>query len=306
MTSNDRDSLPLGRPGDEFSGSKTYAMSGKIMLSAIIILFFVVILMVFLHLYARWYLLRARRRHLRRRSRNRRATMVFFTADPSAAAASSVVASRGLDPNVIKSLPVFTFSDETHKDPIECAVCLSEFEESESGRVLPNCKHTFHVDCIDMWFHSHSTCPLCRALVEPLAGIELTATTTAEEQVVIAIDSDPVLVTEPGSSSGLRCEPNGSGSSPTPTDNSGRKPTAIEVPRRNFSEIEDELTRRESPASHSFRSPMSRMLSFTRMLSRDRRSASSPIAGATPLSPSSTCRIPVTESDIERGVEETR
>ncbi|XP_010465696.1 PREDICTED: RING-H2 finger protein ATL2-like [Camelina sativa] len=306
MNTNDPDPLPLGRRGDDFSGSKTYAMSGKIMLSAIVILFFVVILMVFLHLYARWYLLRARRRHLRRRSRNRRATtMVFFTADPSAA--SSVVASRGLDPNVIKSLPVFTFSDETRdKDPIECAVCLSEFEENETGRVLPNCKHTFHVECIDMWFHSHSTCPLCRSLVEPLSRNELTAVTAAaEEQVVIAIDSDPV-VTEPGSSSGLRCEPSGSGSSPTTADNSGRKPAAIMVPRRNFSELEAELTRRDSPASNSFRSPMSRMLSFTRMLSRDRRSASSPISGAPPVSPSLSCRIPVTESDIERGVEETR
>lgn len=232
--------------------------------------------------------------------------MVFFTADPSTAAASAA-ASRGLDQSVIKSLPVFTFSDETHKDPIECAVCLSEFEENESGRVLPNCKHTFHVDCIDMWFHSHSTCPLCRSLVEPLAGSEVSAPATAEEeQVVIAIDSDPVLVIEPGSSSGLRYESHGSGSSPTPTEDSGRKPAAIEVPRRNFSELEDELTRRDSPASHSFRSPMSRMLSFTRMLSRDRRSASSPIAGAPPLSPSLSCRIPVTESDIERGGEETR
>lgn len=275
------------------------------MLSAIVILFFVVILMVFLHLYARWYLLRARRRHLHRRSRNRRATMVFFTADPSTTTASAA-ASRGLDQSVMKSLPVFTFSDETHKDPIECAVCLSEFEENESGRVLPNCKHTFHVDCIDMWFHSHSTCPLCRSLVEPLAGSEVSAPAMAEEQVVIAIDSEPVLVIEPGSSSGLRYEPHGSGYSPTSTEDSGRKPAAIEVPRRNFSELEDELTRRDSPASHSFRSPMSRMLSFTRMLSRDRRSASSPIAGAPPLSPSLSCRIPVTESDIERGGEETR
>ncbi|CAE5967528.1 unnamed protein product [Arabidopsis arenosa] len=302
MNTNDPDPIPFNRPEDNFSGSKTYAMSGKIMLSAIVILFFVVILMVFLHLYARWYLLRARRRHLRRRSRNRRATMVFFTADPTTAA-TSVVASRGLDPNVIKSLPIFTFSDETHKDPIECAVCLSEFEESESGRVLPNCKHTFHVDCIDMWFHSHSTCPLCRSLVEPLAGIELTVAATTEGEVVIAIGSDPVSAIEPGSSSGLRDEPHGSGSSPMPTEDSGRKPAAIEVPRRNFSEFEDELTRRDSPASQSFRSPMSRMLSFTRMLSRDRRSASSPIAGAPPVSPSLSCRIQMTESDIEQGEE---
>lgn len=297
----------MARPDGNISASRPYAMSGKIMLSAIVILFFVVILMVFLHLYARWYLLRARRRHLRRRSRNRRDTMVFFTADPSTAAAASIVSTRGLDPAVLKSLPVFTFSDSTHKDPIECSVCLSEFEETESGRVLPNCKHTFHVDCIDMWFHSHSTCPLCRSLVEPLAGNENTASSpaAADEQVVIAISSDPVSSIEPGSSSGLSGEPHGSGPSAMPTEDLGRKPAAIEVPRRNFNEFENDLTR-NSPANHSFRSPISRMLSFTRMLSRERRSASSPIAGAQPLSPSSICRIPMTGSDIERGGEETR
>ncbi|CAH8357758.1 unnamed protein product [Eruca vesicaria subsp. sativa] len=271
MNFNEQD--PMSIPEETNSPSQSYAMSSKIMLSAIIILFFVVILMVFLHLYARWYLLRARRRHLRRR--NRRATMVFFSADPS-----TVTPTRGLDPTVIKSLPVFTFSDATHKDPIECAVCLSEFQESESGRVMPNCKHSFHVDCIDMWFHSHSTCPLCRSLVEP----------SMEEQVVITISPEPVSAIEPGSSSGLRDDP----------QDLGRKPAAIEVPRRNFSEFEDELTR-NSP----FRSPMSRMLSFTRMLSRDRRTALSPIAGAPPLSPSSSCQVRMNESDIEHGVEET-
>ncbi|KAL0899797.1 hypothetical protein Bca101_083758 [Brassica carinata] len=277
------------RPDETTTSSRTYAMSGKIMLSAIVILFFVVILMVFLHLYARWYLLRARRRHFRRRSRNRRATMVFFAADPSTA----VVASRGLDPAVLKALPVFAFSESTREDLTECAVCLSEFEEGESGRVLPNCKHTFHVDCIDMWFHSHSTCPLCRSLVEPPL--------VEEEQVVITISPEPVSAIEPGSSSGLSDEP--PRGSVTPTDDLMRKPAAIEVPRRNFGEFDDDLNR-SSPANHSFRSPMSRMLSFTRMLSRG--NASSPVAGAPAQSPSSNCRIAMTESDIERGGEETR
>ncbi|KAJ0249214.1 RING-H2 finger protein ATL2 [Hirschfeldia incana] len=283
MNFNDQDPMAMGTPKENNSPSPTYATSSKIMITAIAVLFFVVILMVFLHLYARWYLLRARRRHIRRR--NRRATMVFFTAaDPS----SAVIATRGLDPAVVKSLPVFTFSDATHKDPIECTVCLSDFEETESGRVLPGCKHTFHVDCIDMWFHSHSTCPLCRSLVEPHAGCETLATTTEEEeQVVITISPEPVSETEPGSSSGLRDEPR---------DLAG-KPAAIEVPRRNFSEFEH-----GSSQNSPFRSPMSRMLSFTRMLSRDRRNASSPIAGA---SPSPRCHIPMPESDIERGGEQT-
>jgi E3 ubiquitin-protein ligase ATL41 len=38
----------------------------------------------------------------------------------------------------------------------------------ELVRRLPACKHLFHVDCIDMWLHSHSTCPICRAVVAEL------------------------------------------------------------------------------------------------------------------------------------------
>ncbi|MGJ2918479.1 RING finger domain-containing protein, partial [Salmonella enterica subsp. enterica serovar Paratyphi A] len=38
-------------------------------------------------------------------------------------------------------------------------MCLSEFEEKDKLRVLPKCNHGFHLECIDMWFHSHSTCP---------------------------------------------------------------------------------------------------------------------------------------------------
>ncbi|XP_020571677.1 putative RING-H2 finger protein ATL21C [Phalaenopsis equestris] len=44
-----------------------------------------------------------------------------------------------------------------------CPVCLSEFEEGEAVRYLPECGHCFHVGCIDMWFRWHSTCPVCRS-----------------------------------------------------------------------------------------------------------------------------------------------
>jgi hypothetical protein len=92
-----------------------------------------------------------------------------------------------LDKSVVESLPVVHFKDlnlEMHdgnaglddgKPPEECrqdvhrecAVCLSEFESEDSLRLLPKCKHVFHLECIDVWFQSHSTCPLCRASLVP-------------------------------------------------------------------------------------------------------------------------------------------
>ncbi|GLJ44164.1 hypothetical protein SUGI_0921450 [Cryptomeria japonica] len=80
-------------------------------------------------------------------------------------------ASQGLDKNVIESFPVFNYSLvkglKQGKQARECAVCLSEFENDETLRLLPKCSHAFHPDCIDMWFFSHATCPLCRCSLLP-------------------------------------------------------------------------------------------------------------------------------------------
>jgi hypothetical protein len=57
--------------------------------------------------------------------------------------------------------------DDHEQQHRECAVCLSDFEEEDDLRLLPGCKHVFHQDCIDVWFQSHSTCPLCRASLVP-------------------------------------------------------------------------------------------------------------------------------------------
>lgn len=45
----------------------------------------------------------------------------------------------------------------------ECAVCLSEFAERERVRLLPNCSHAFHIDCIDTWLQGSARCPFCRS-----------------------------------------------------------------------------------------------------------------------------------------------
>ncbi|XP_058775581.1 E3 ubiquitin-protein ligase EL5-like [Vicia villosa] len=54
-----------------------------------------------------------------------------------------------------------------------CAVCLGDFEEGEELRTMPECLHSYHVNCIDMWLHSHSSCPICRATADaaPLPAV---------------------------------------------------------------------------------------------------------------------------------------
>ncbi|KAK6931087.1 Zinc finger, RING-type [Dillenia turbinata] len=69
----------------------------------------------------------------------------------------------GLDQAFIDALPVFMYKEIMGvREPFDCAVCLCEFTEKDKLRLLPLCSHAFHIDCIDTWLLSNSTCPLCR------------------------------------------------------------------------------------------------------------------------------------------------
>lgn len=73
----------------------------------------------------------------------------------------------GVDRAIIDALPTFTFASlQGLKEGLECAVCLCRFEKTDILRLLPKCKHAFHLDCVDIWLGRHSTCPLCRNRVE--------------------------------------------------------------------------------------------------------------------------------------------
>ncbi|CAL0305650.1 unnamed protein product [Lupinus luteus] len=75
----------------------------------------------------------------------------------------------GIDKLVIETLPFFKFSSlKGSKQGLECTVCLSKFEDTEILRLLPKCRHAFHMNCIDKWLENHSTCPLCRYKVEEI------------------------------------------------------------------------------------------------------------------------------------------
>ncbi|CAL5198910.1 unnamed protein product [Lathyrus oleraceus] len=258
---------------DDRESQYYYAQGGKIMLSTVIILFIITVTLLSLHLLIRWYLLRNRdRQHNLSRTRHirRRSFVFYFEHDIPSSLRLDV--SRGLDPSVISSLPVFKYSSE--EPPVDCAVCLSEFEEGETGRVLPKCNHSFHVDCIDMWFHTHSTCPLCRKSVELLPVHQ----TEPEPEVTVDVGEPELVLDSSFGEESYRIEPEFT-SSYSPEKQSSLVGVTVEVPG----------TSECKPSSSSFRSPLSRVLSFTRVLSRERKSS---------VSATSDC---VVELDAERG-----
>ncbi|KAG8369898.1 hypothetical protein BUALT_Bualt14G0061300 [Buddleja alternifolia] len=277
----------------ETDPGKGYALSGKIMLCAIIVLFAVVVFMVGLHLYARWYLVRLRRRQIeRRRQRRGGRTHVVVYAD------SRNPNDHGLELAVINSLPYYLYSSKAaaeQQPPLECAVCLSEFEEKEIVRLLPKCNHNFHLDCIDMWFKSHSTCPLCRSGVE-IVSDRLRPVAKPVGPVEEASRCEPA-----GSSSGAGlcatcCHEGGSGNGGGDTTSLGGRRKGldlvgvrIEVPPRR-TELDTELTQS---------SPASRLMSLKRILSMGMRS---PAGGGGATTPSgagtSGCAA---ELDLESG-----
>ncbi|GAB4829924.1 hypothetical protein Ancab_019570 [Ancistrocladus abbreviatus] len=157
-----------------------YAVNGKVMLCSVIVLFAVVLFFLFCQYYIRWLATRVHNGGslpIHRHPTNR---PILFSINPTA---EPTVFHRGLDPVVLKSLPTFIYSAAAYPRGLECAVCLSEFEDSEAGRLLPDCNHCFHVQCIDMWFRAHSNCPLCRA---PLRRKFASNTARSPREIVVS------------------------------------------------------------------------------------------------------------------------
>ncbi|PIA57944.1 hypothetical protein AQUCO_00500102v1 [Aquilegia coerulea] len=173
----------MGVDDDESIRFRYNNLNSRIMITAIICLLFVVVVVVALHLYARYVL----KREVRRRESLRQ---LGIGTTAGAQVHTNEQSRTGLDAAVIATLPIFVYKGADH---IECAVCLSNLEEKEMVRLLPNCKHTFHSHCIDTWLRAHSTCPICRTEAEPRAqphqSIELDALVQATAPPVDSMNS---------------------------------------------------------------------------------------------------------------------
>ncbi|KAG8386126.1 hypothetical protein BUALT_Bualt03G0116600 [Buddleja alternifolia] len=73
---------------------------------------------------------------------------------------------RGLSQDTIQELPIFEFHSDIDTTAscydTSCAICLQDLKDGESTRLLPSCRHFFHLHCIDVWLTRQGTCPICR------------------------------------------------------------------------------------------------------------------------------------------------
>ncbi|KAF3631739.1 RING-H2 finger protein ATL54 [Capsicum chacoense] len=95
----------------------------------------------------------------------------------------------GLQPSVIDKITILKYKrGDGIVEGTNCSVCLNEFQDDESLRLLPNCKHAFHIRCIDTWLRSHTNCPLCRSCITstvvPIDANSDTNLSTYEERML--------------------------------------------------------------------------------------------------------------------------
>nr|CAB3464230.1 unnamed protein product [Digitaria exilis] len=82
-------------------------------------------------------------------------------------AAAAAATQAGVPKPVIEALPFFRFAAlRGARQGMECAVCLARFDDADHLRLLPRCRHAFHLACVDRWLESNTSCPLCRTRVD--------------------------------------------------------------------------------------------------------------------------------------------
>ncbi|KAH7843633.1 hypothetical protein Vadar_019013 [Vaccinium darrowii] len=69
-----------------------------------------------------------------------------------------------LDPTVVDSFPMvmYPITSDVGFGATECHICLDEFTDGSWVKVLPQCRHIYHSDCIRNWLTSRQArCPDC-------------------------------------------------------------------------------------------------------------------------------------------------
>ncbi|XP_062217796.1 putative RING-H2 finger protein ATL62 [Phragmites australis] len=100
----------------------------------------------------------------------------------------------GLDPFVLAAIPTINYSCEAFhsKDDAQCSICLGEYREKEMLRIMPTCRHNFHLECIDVWLQKQTTCPICRISLKDLPVAKATASPLRSLPQLLGHSESPV------------------------------------------------------------------------------------------------------------------
>jgi len=80
----------------------------------------------------------------------------------------------GLPEDVINNLPLLKYKEyidpnSQHKKKEDiCPICLELFKPEEDLRMIPNCEHVYHINCIKTWLDGNTICPYCRGEVSSM------------------------------------------------------------------------------------------------------------------------------------------
>ena len=76
-----------------------------------------------------------------------------------------------------------------------CPVCLADFDDGEAVRVLPECMHYFHAECIDTWLRGSTSCPMCRAETTPTPSPTPTpSSASVRHHLELSVSLEEILV----------------------------------------------------------------------------------------------------------------
>lgn len=80
--------------------------------------------------------------------------------------AADVEAAVGIDDATLASYPTALYAQAKGNEGDGsggcCPICLADYKETDLLRLLPDCKHQFHVGCVDTWLKRNPSCPVCR------------------------------------------------------------------------------------------------------------------------------------------------
>ncbi|XP_044511102.1 RING-H2 finger protein ATL7-like isoform X2 [Mangifera indica] len=134
-------------------------------------------------------------------------------------------AEMGLKKELREMLPIIIYKESFSIKDIQCSVCLADYLAEDKLQQIPACGHAFHMDCIDHWLATHTTCPLCRLSLIPSAKAPIESPDTQE-----------------GTSQESSLTENGDGASDQPISEACEETRAIEHPEsrnRNAGAIEN-------------------------------------------------------------------